>query len=338
MTGLTFSYCVFGVHLRANRAIPGLDPEKTPPAAPDIEIRLGVPRLAEEHSIDREILRYASSFLLESGEPVLRVWQIANGALLRVDYFNGMQFWVDAQGTQIWAVWPDSLTLEDATIYLLGPVLGLVLRLRGVTCLHASAVAFGDRAVAFLGDAGAGKSTTAAAFAGRGHAVLSDDIVALLERDNAFFVLPACPYLCLWPDSAYMLYGAGKTLPRLSPNDDKRQLSLAGNGLRFEEQPRPLKAILVLGERTTGTNAPLVERLRPQDNLLSLVANSYATNLLDVEMRAREFELLGRLVASVPIWGLRPHTDPSRIDQLCDLIQSTVRATQPYQRQFQAGI
>lgn len=331
-------YPVYGLQLRANQRIPGLQ-SATLPGAPSVEVHVAMaPEEARVTSLRGDTLTYTSPFLLKSGEPMLKVWQLASGAFLRLDYFDGMQFWVGAQGTQIWAVWPDSLTLEDATTYLLGPVLGLVLRLRGVTCLHASAVAFGDRAVAFVGDAGAGKSTTAAAFAGRGNAVLSDDIVGLLERDGAFFVLPAYPYLCLWPDSANMLYGAGKTLPRLSPSDDKRQLSLAGNGLRFEEQPRPLKTIFILGERTTGTDAPLVEKHRPQENLLSLVANSYATNLLDAEMRAREFELLGRLVASVPIWSLRPHADPSRIDQLCDLIQSTVRAKQPHARQFQAGI
>ena len=331
-------YPIYGLQLGADRRIPGLQ-SATLPGAPSVGVHLGMaPEEAREPSLGGDTLTYTSPFLLESGEPVLKVWQLASSTLLRLDYFDGMRFWVGPQGNQIWAVWPDSLTLEDAATYLLGPVLGLALRLRGVTCLHASAVAFGDSAVAFVGDAGAGKSTTAAAFAGRGHAVLSDDIVALLERDDAFFALPAYPYLCLWPDSANMLYGAGGTLPRLSPNDDKRQLSLGGNGLRFEEQPQPLKAIFVLGERTKGTNAPLVERLRPQESLLSLVANSYATNLLDAEMRAREFELLGRLVASVPIWSLRPHADPSRIDQLCDLIQSTVRATQPYARQFQAGI
>jgi hypothetical protein len=99
-----------------------------------------------------------------------------------------------------------------------------------------------------------------------------------------------------------------------------------------------LNTIFLLGQRSTEGAAPFVKELLAQENLLSLVVNSYATGLLSTEMRAREFELLGRLVASVPIWSLRPHADPSRIGPLCDLIQSTVRATQPYARQFQAGI
>jgi len=92
----------------------------------------------------------------------------------------------------------NNLTTEDAATYLLGPVLGLLLRLRGVTCLHASAVALADRAIAFVGSEGAGKSTTAALLARKGLAIISDDVVALVERDALFTFIPAYPYLSLW--------------------------------------------------------------------------------------------------------------------------------------------
>ena len=72
---------------------------------------------------------------------------------------------MDRHGTKLWASWPSHSSVEEAATYLLGPVLGLLLRFRGVTCLHASAVAIGDSVIAFVGAEGAGKSTTAAAFA-----------------------------------------------------------------------------------------------------------------------------------------------------------------------------
>src|SRR4029077_52896 len=96
------------------------------------------------------------------------------------------EFAIDAGGKRIEVRWADSTTLENARSYLLGPVLGFLLRLRGVTCLHASAVAVDDFAVAIAGPPGSGKCTTAAAFARRGHAVLSDDVVPLLERGDSF--------------------------------------------------------------------------------------------------------------------------------------------------------
>jgi hypothetical protein len=186
-------------------------------------------------------------------------------------------------------------------------------------------VEFGGATVAFAGSEGAGKSTTAAALAGRGHAVVSDDIVAIGERERSFFVHPAYPYLSLWPESVKMLYGSEKKLPSFSPSYDKRQLVLAENRLRFQGQPMPLGAVFLLGPRVAESAAPFVEALSARESLISLVTNSYATNLLDKDMRAREFELFGRLVASVPIWRLRPHADGSQIDHLCDVIHEKCR-------------
>src|SRR5258708_3332580 len=118
-------------------------------------------------------------------------------------------------------VWPRKFFLVPHNA-----ILGVLVRLRGVTCLDASAVAIEDRWVAFVGPEAAGKSTTAAAFARQGYGVLSDDIVALVERDGAFHVMPAYPHLCLWPDSVKMLYGSSEMLPRFSPEWEKRRLAL----------------------------------------------------------------------------------------------------------------
>ena len=320
---------VFGLCLRSNLQIPGLVPANISADCPDVEVHLGAsPAAGDELSRGREELRYISEYSDDSGNPALRIWYLSDGAFLRVDYSDGMQFWVEPAGKAVWAQWPANLTVEDAAAYLLGPVLGLVLRLRGVTCLHASAVAFDNYAVAFAGCEGAGKSTTAAALARRGHSVISDDIVAVVERDGAFFVPPACPHLSLWLDSVNLLYGSDNALPCFSSNCDKRQLSLAENRLQFQGQPLPLRAIFVLGERSTDAAAPFVEALAPREALLSLVANSYATNLLDRDMRAREFELLGRILTAVSVWRLRPHKDGSRIDRLCDLIEERCNDSQ----------
>jgi hypothetical protein len=315
-------YTVFGLVLGSNLDIPGLTPERGSIKSPEVEIRLGAsPGAINAVPSGQEELVYTSSYTAESGEPALRIWKVANGALLRLDYFDGVRFWLDPAGTSIWAVWPAALSLEDVATYLLGPVLGLLLRLRGVPSLHASAVAFGGRAVAFVGSEGAGKSTTAAALADRGHAVISDDIVALMDRDGSFYVLPAYPYLSLWPESVNMLFGPEKNLPSFSPNYDKRQLLLAQNRLKFQEVPVPLGAVFLLGHRVSNVPAPFVETLTASEALVALIANSYATNVLDKNMRSREFELLGRMVTAIPNLRLRPQEDGSQIGRLCDLIQ-----------------
>jgi len=200
--------------------------------------------------------------------------------------------------------------------------------LRGVTCLHASAVAFEDRSVAFVGQTGAGKSTTAAAFAQQGYGVISDDIVALVERAGALHVMPAYPHLCLWPESVKMLYDSPEALPRLIPDWDKRRLSLGEQGTFFESRCLPLAAVYVLSERGQAP-APYVEAIRPQSALLALVADTYANKILDKEMRAREFAVLGRLVAIIPVRRVYPHQDARRLEDLCRAIRQDLSSLDP---------
>ncbi len=288
----------------------------------DVEVHLGIPPYqGNESTLGPQKLTYTNSYTNEFGEPASRMWRVGDAGFLRLRYCDGMEFWLDRECTQIWALWPERSSIEDAASYLLGPVLGLVLRLRGVTCLHASAVCIGGRAVAFVGSAGAGKSTTAAALSSRGLAVLSDDIVALMEREDRFEVLPAYPHLSLWPESVDMLYGCAEALPRFIPNWEKRCLANGSRGLRFEERALPLGAIYILGDRRAAT-APCVESLPAETAFLSLVANSYATKVLDRELRAREFHVLAQLLDRVPVRLLCPLEDGHRIDELCEAILS----------------
>src|SRR5205807_728471 len=136
--GGDFNYTVFGLHLRSNVTLPGLRPIHAKPNSPDIEFHLGIsPCNQMEASVDEEELADVSCYATETGEPVLRMWQVAKGALLRIAYFDGTQFWFDRERENLWATWPPNFSLEDTLTYLLGPVFGILLRLRCVTCLHA---------------------------------------------------------------------------------------------------------------------------------------------------------------------------------------------------------
>jgi hypothetical protein len=374
---LHFSYTVFGLDIHSNLALPGVPLADSPDvhkhsfdaARPlgtksrDVKFHLGVAPYSDAEISPREReLVYASAYLDQDENPVLRIWKAADETYLRLDYCDGTRFWLNRSREQLWAIWPERLTLENALCYLLGPVFGLLLRLRGVTCLHASAVVIDHWGVVFVGAEGAGKSTTAAAFAKQGHAVLSDDIVALAPPVSAsawpvtpahraansqlpqavapeqfFRVLPAYPHLCLWPDSVNMLYGPGEPLPRISPEWDKRRLSLGTAGTRFESRALPLGAVYLFSARGPDP-APSVHAARGQSSLVSLLANTYANNLLDRAMRAEEFAVLDRLVASVPIRVLSPHEDPARLGQLCDCIREDFRSLEHSPRESLAPL
>jgi hypothetical protein len=263
---------------------------------------------------------YANGRHSAGAEPVLRVWRVAEGKYFRFHYKDGTEFLIERTGSQVWGTWPEPWTVEDIAVYLLGPVFGFLLRLRGVVCLHASAIAVDGRAIVLQGPAGAGKSTTAAAFARLGLPVLSDDIVAIEERRGAFVVQPGHPRLRLWPDSVRALFGHPDALPPLAPNWDKRCLDLAAPRSESDLRSLPLDSVYMLSERQDNETAPCISGVAAREGLIDLIANTYANNLLDPGMRANEFRLLSRLMASVPVRRVVPHADPASLSRLCEVI------------------
>jgi hypothetical protein len=314
-----YNYVAYGLSLSSNRPIAALLP-KSSVALPDVQIKLGA--LPIWHSSDsNRTLRYATSHLTETGEPCLQIWDVDNGEFFRVLYSDGVEFWLDRGFRTLWAQWPSSSSLESTLSYLVGPIMGLLLRLRGIVCLHASAVSISNRAVVFVGPEGAGKSTTAAALASRGYPVLSDDIVALVECGHEFQMLPAYPCVNLWPDSVKLVYGSPDALPQIAPDWDKRCLRLGEvKETKFEERRLPLGAIYILGASGGGSEAG-VEIISQKAALMMLVGNSYATNFLDAKQRAEEFEVLSRVVASVPVRKINRGGAAAGIEKFCAAIQ-----------------
>jgi hypothetical protein len=307
---------IYGLGVTANRSIPGVPASSI--ASEDLRISFGsLPAWLEAASDTQDETSYVADYQNECGEPVLRVFRVLEGRYFRFRYADRTEFLVDHSGSEIWADWAEPLTLEDTATYLLGPIMGFVMLLRGVVCLHASAVVVGDQAIALLGPAGSGKSTTAAALSERGYSVLAEDVVTLDDRGDHFLVRPAYPCIRLWPASVKALYGSETHLPKLTPNWDKCFLDLSE---QFHGEPVPLAAIYHLSQRRDDVAAPFVETLDRSEGLMSLVANTYATRLMDKQMRAREFELLTRVFSHVPLRRVTPHADPARIPELCDSI------------------
>jgi hypothetical protein len=88
---------------------------------------------------------------------------------------------------------PDDLSAWDWQRFLIGQVLPLVAALRGYELLHASAVCFGEHAVAFLGDTGAGKTSLATNMLLEGADFVADDALALEARDGHVIAHPGPP-------------------------------------------------------------------------------------------------------------------------------------------------
>jgi hypothetical protein len=307
---------IYGLGVRANVPIAGLNELAT---VPDTDISLVIGAMPGGlDAADPAPPFYVSDDRDASGVPLLVVSRLMDGAYYRLHFADGTRVVLDSRAAQIWATVPADATIDDTAAYILGPALGFALQLRGVTCLHASCVRMGDCAVAFVGAAGAGKSTLAACFARRGQPILTDDLAPLMETVGGFEIPPAYPRIRLWPDSVASLFGHADALPRITPTWDKRFLGLAGR-YRFASSPLPLAAIFILGEREAG--APRIESLSARQALIALVRETYSSRLLDRERRAKEFEVLTRLLDRLDVHRLVASSDPSRLDEACEIVE-----------------
>jgi hypothetical protein len=313
---------LYGFNLTSNRAIPGLCAEQLTSAPPDLSLELG-PEPDWVSSARRPAGVPDNRSVPRRGIEAEFCLNVLNdGQVFELAYNDGTHFVIDAAAERLWATWQAPLTLEDLTTYLLGPVMGFILRRRGITALHSSTVSVGGRAIALCGESESGKSTTAAALAVRGVSVLAEDISPIREENGILCVEPGYPRICLWPDAVEPLFGSLEALPLLTPNWDKRFLPLDGGRARFESQKQPLGAVYLLAPREDAMDAPRVEELRPREGLLQLVQNTYMNYLLNGSQRAAELDVLAKIVSQVPVRRLVAHADPKRIGALCELIVS----------------
>jgi hypothetical protein len=321
-------YTLHGLEIWSNVEIPALCPsDDSPVRRVDLKVWLGV--FPSAAAAAPSTTWFESRYTTETGEPMLRALRLAHGNHYQITYCDGTDFVIDGAGREVWVTWPSSMTVAEVSAYLLGPIVGVAMRLRGITCLHASAVNVDGRAVAFLGREGAGKSTTAAALAVKGFPVLSDDTIALTERGSEWTAAPGYPRVRLWPDSAGAIRdnaGAPALIPPGESGSASRyHLNLQALRSRFQSDPLPLGLVYFLDE-PSHENHPSAEALSASKALLALVPNTYATRVLDRVMRAQEFESLSRFVERVPVRRLTRPADLARLSDFCDFVVEDLRA------------
>jgi hypothetical protein len=189
-------------------------------------------------------------------------------------------------------------------------VLPLALSQQGRLVLHGSAVEADGGALAFVGVSGRGKSTLAASFSRAGHRLLTDDRLEIETGGRDIRARPGQPSMRLWDDSREALIGAN--VPAAPPvQGSPKTRILAGGGLVFCTEPRPLRGVYFLGEGAVEDAA--IRQLGAREALIELARNAF---LLDAEARdlvTAHFERLSRM-ARVPIHHRLDY--PRRFDAL----------------------
>lgn len=312
---------LYGLLIDLTPDVDGL-PRLVPDAPPDLTIDLGTrPPTVTDDVPNPQSLWYVGPHLDANGQPELAIYRLPDGSLL-MRYSDGVSFLIACSLELIQGWWSDSRELGDALGYLLGPVLGLILRLRGRVCLHAGGVVIDGSAHLFVGNEGAGKSTTTAALLQRGHRFLTDDIAALDETRFGFVVHAGVPRIFLEPSSIQGLGVPGEHVQRQSSTWDKSFVRCLPAGPTWCREACPLKTLFVLKQGPARLAPPECRPLQGFLAMAAVVAHTYANRTLDARQRAVEFQFLGRLLEHVRVVLIHFSSGFDSLQDVCRMIEA----------------
>jgi hypothetical protein len=203
-------------------------------------------------------------------------------------------------------------------ILMAGTVSAFLLTLRGLTVLHASAVAVDGAALAFVGQSGRGKSTVAALMCAAGAELITDDVLTIDAGQ---------PVRCTGGASELRLRRAAAAIADQHAGAATRLTADDRVALRLRTAPReplPLGAIVVPGPSRSATELE-VRRLPATTALLWILGFPRIFGWCLREVLTRDFATVGKLVDQVPVyeviipWG--PPFDPDIARVLATLVE-----------------
>ncbi|WP_235538594.1 serine kinase [Sphingomonas sp. Root710] len=299
-------YFAFGLTIRSHIALPELSPSELTGREPDLTVGLapcGRPPPPRDAGVVVDLDPSGRHYLAWPGVAAFR--------------FDGLRR-IDVEP------YP-GVPMSFLAFPLLGPVFGLLLHLRGLAVLHASAVEIYGQTAAFVGDKLAGKSTTAGAFIRGGHRLLTDDLLAIDLVDPIVpRILPAFAQLKLSDESSTAVPLANaEALPLAYDGFTKRQYRLAASS--FSHRQLRLDHVFILDR---GGDMPAIEPLHGFDALGGLMRFSYVSRfgkaLLEGRNEADHLQRFARLSRQIAVSRLRIPADLSRLDETVLLIETMI--------------
>lgn len=240
---------------------------------------------------------------------------------------------------QLWLNWPSLVgfmanngneLIVDTTItdegllslFTMSEAFGLLLFQKGYFLLHGGAIQLSGKGIVFVGEPGAGKSTTVAAFANRGVPVMSDDMVCIrVDEVGQSTLIPAFSQIKIWEKSVDGLQIAREGLDFVREGANKFSWH---ESILFEENAVPLEQIFVLtaADGSAGTIGEVPKSRRPIELL------SYFP-LPDVILQGKSlkdhFEKSVAIANATPIYTLNRPANFAKLNEFVDSLLTTFK-------------
>ena len=216
--------------------------------------------------------------------------------------------------------------VEDRLIALPlnGVVMAMLMLRRGALVLHAGSVMVNGRAVTFLGDKAAGKSTTTAAFVAAGHPLMGDDVAAFsVTPEGQAMLYSGLLQMKLSEDAAAAIRLDTQVVPSgaLHPAIRKEQHHPRQEPLQ-KAVPAGLFCILRRGKKAKLTHLP------PAQALAELIRFGYAarfgSGVLPPEIAARYLRQCAAVSARYDVAMLEVPDSIDRLDEAVRLVETQI--------------
>jgi len=309
---------VYGIHIHGNL-----------PAGFQLYIRSQV-----EHNVNRESSIDVRYRVIRRLPEVEEIWvgqpgPQATGRFALFRERGGFGLTVACEGSGVFRLRPKAIEIEwlpegtGAAHYFFSHALPLWLESRGIPVLHASAVAFGDRAVAFVGQSGIGKSTLCAGLVRSGcHFVVDDGVPLRKDGNGDWRCAHGPPLLRLWPSALEDRLGvSSKELPRVHDSLEKRMMPCSNDNVANTAAGLRLASVYVLDRQPEDSSQVTISACTARESLVRLIEHSVAGAPVAVlGLSAQRLEQLSRVVSQIPVKTLRY---PSG-DDPCQLISEAI--------------
>lgn len=225
-------------------------------------------------------------------------YRLADGYLVRIA--GHADFHVDLKHSVVGCHAVPGAFGKDCETLFRNTIRPLIANFLGGLNIHASANVAFDKAWAFVGISGRGKTTLATALAKKGYPYLTDDALPLELRSSGYWAMPGDPEIRLCSDSLSALDLEENTA--LLRRAGVKSAVHANPATPYQTASASLGAIFFLGAGAAGKLT--IEKLAPSAALIRLLEHS---PILDVEDRKRlqsHFERLTQLANTIPAFEL----------------------------------